>query len=50
MNDEEAIVERIIKDLDRLEMELAMNREAMESIEMTARFLKEELDYHSEGR
>lgn len=50
MNETEAIIEKISRDLDRLEMEITMNQEAIESIEINARLLKEELDYRAEGR
>jgi hypothetical protein len=39
----------IKKDLDAIEMQLAMNNEAIESIEMELRFLEAELDYESKG-
>ena len=35
----------IKKDLDRIEMELVMNAEAIESIEMSLRFLQAEMDH-----
>jgi hypothetical protein len=39
----------IKKDLDAIEMQLAMNNEAIESIEMELRFLEAELDYEFKG-
>lgn len=39
----------IKKDLDAIEMQLAMNSEAIESIEMELRFLQQELDYETRG-
>lgn len=36
---------KIKRDLDRIDIELAMNKEAIESIEMDLRFLLAELDY-----
>ena len=44
MNDIFQELESIKKDLDRLEMGLAMNAEAIETIEMDIRFLEVELD------
>ncbi len=40
---------QIKKDLDAIDMQLAMNNEAIESIEMELRFLQAELDYENEG-
>ena len=40
---------QIKKDLDAIEMQLAMNNEAFESIDMELRFLKTELDFENEG-
>ena len=40
---------KIKKDLDRIELELAMNAEGIESIEMSLRLLETELDYKNEG-
>lgn len=37
----------IKKELDFIELQLAMNSEAIESIEMELRFLEAELDYKS---
>ncbi len=42
------MIDKISKDLDRIEIELNMNMEALESIEIEARLLKAELDYLSE--
>jgi hypothetical protein len=36
----------ISKKLDEIEIEIAMNQEALESIEMNIRFLKTELDFN----
>ena len=49
MNDIQAMIDKISKDLDRIELELNMNQEALESIEISARLLKEELDYLAEN-
>jgi hypothetical protein len=49
MNEIEAIIKKISSDLDRIELELSMNQEALESIEIEARLLKAELDYMAEG-
>jgi hypothetical protein len=49
MNEIEAEIARISKELDRIELELNMNMEALESIEVEARLLKTELDYLAEG-
>lgn len=43
-------LKQIKKDLDAIEMQLAMNNEAIESIDMELRFLQTELDYENEGR
>jgi hypothetical protein len=40
---------QIKKDLDAIDMQLAMNNEAIESIEMELRFLQTELDFQDEG-
>jgi hypothetical protein len=40
---------QIKKDLDSIDMQLAMNNEAIESIEMELRFLQTELDYEARG-
>ena len=49
MNEIKAMIDKISKDLDRIEVELSMNQEALESIEISARLLKEELDYLAEN-
>jgi hypothetical protein len=49
MNEIQLIIDKITKDLDRIELELNMNQEALESIEINARLLKAELDYLAEG-
>lgn len=43
-------LQQIKKDLDSIDMQLAMNNEAIESIEMELRFLQAELDYEAETR
>lgn len=43
-------LKQIKKDLDAIEMQLAMNNEAIESIDMELRFLQTELDFENEGR
>jgi hypothetical protein len=50
MDEIQAMIDKISKDLDRIEIELNMNMEALESIEIDARLLKAELDYLAEGR
>lgn len=40
---------KIKQQLDRIDMELAMNSEAIESIEMELRFLVAEMDYDLRG-
>jgi hypothetical protein len=40
---------QIKKNLDAIDMQLAMNNEAIESIEMELRFLQAELDFENEG-
>ena len=42
-------LQQIKKDLDIIDMQLAMNNEAIESIEMELRFLQTELDYEARG-
>lgn len=42
-------IERINKLLDRVEMEIEMNKEAIESIEISLRLMKAELDYSLEN-
>jgi hypothetical protein len=49
MDEIQLIIDKITKDLDRIELELNMNQEALESIEINARLLKAELDYLAEG-
>lgn len=49
MNEIEAEIDRLNKKLDQLEMELAMNMEALESIEVDIMLFKTELDYLAEG-
>jgi hypothetical protein len=39
----------IKRDLDKIDMELDMNNEAIESIEMELRFLQAEIDYQNRG-
>lgn len=43
-------LKQIKKDLDAIEMQLAMNNEAIESIDMELRFLQTEIDFENEGR
>jgi hypothetical protein len=45
MNEIEQELANISKKLDQIEIELNMNIEALESIEISARLLKAELDY-----
>lgn len=40
---------QIKKDLDAIDIQLAMNNEAIESIEIELRFLQTELDFQDEG-
>jgi CRISPR/Cas system CSM-associated protein Csm2 small subunit len=42
-------IERINRLLDRVEIELEMNKEAIESIEISLRLMKAELDYSLEN-
>ncbi len=42
-------LKEIKRGLDQIDIELAMNAEAIESIEMELRFLQAELDYESRG-
>lgn len=49
MNDIEKLVSDIKRDLDRIDAELMMNAEAIESIEMSLRFLEAEIDYEFWG-
>ena len=46
--DFENSVAEIVKKLDRLDMELAMNAEAIESMELTLLFIKAELEFEEE--
>lgn len=43
-------LKQIKKDLDAIEMQLAMNNEAIESIDIELRFLQTEIDFENEGR
>jgi chaperonin cofactor prefoldin len=45
MDDVWETLSQIKKELDSLEIQLAMNSESIESIEMELRFLQSELDY-----
>jgi hypothetical protein len=49
MNDFERELDKINKNLDRLELEIAMSQEALESIEIRLRLLNTELDFEAEG-
>jgi hypothetical protein len=49
MNDFEQELDKINKNLDRLEFEIAMSQEALESIEIRLRLLNTELDFEAEG-
>jgi hypothetical protein len=49
MNGFEQELEKISKNLDRLEFEIAMSQEALESIEIRLRLLNTELDFEAEG-
>jgi hypothetical protein len=49
MSNIEEELSSIKKDLDRIDLELAMNAEAIESIDMSLRFLQAELDYDLRG-
>jgi ABC-type Zn uptake system ZnuABC Zn-binding protein ZnuA len=49
MNEIEAEIKELSKKLDQLEIELAMNMEALESIEVDIMLFKAELDYLAEG-
>jgi hypothetical protein len=49
MDDFEQELDKINKNLDRLELEIAMSQEALESIEIRLRLLNTELDFESEG-
>jgi hypothetical protein len=48
MNDFEQELDKINKNLDRLEFEIAMSQEALESIEIRLRLLNTELDFEAE--
>jgi hypothetical protein len=48
MNDFEQELNKINKNLDRLELEIAMSQEALESIEIRLRLLNTELDFEAE--
>jgi len=48
MNDFEQELDKINKNLDRLEFEIAMSQEALESIEIRLRLLSTELDFEIE--
>lgn len=47
MNDIWQQLKEIKKDLDAIELQLAMNSEAIEAIEMDLRFLQTELEHES---
>lgn len=49
MNEFEAEITEINKKLDRLELEISMSQEALESIEIRLRLLSTELDFETEG-
>jgi hypothetical protein len=49
MNDFEQELDKINKNLDRLELEIAMSQEALESIEIRLRLLYTELNFEAEG-
>jgi chromosome segregation ATPase len=49
MNDFEQEINKITNNLDRLELEIAMSQEALESIEIRLRLLNAELDFEAEG-
>jgi ABC-type Zn uptake system ZnuABC Zn-binding protein ZnuA len=49
VNEIEAEIKELNKKLDQLEIELAMNMEALESIEVDIMLFKAELDYLAEG-
>jgi hypothetical protein len=48
MKDFEQEIDKINKNLDRLELEIAMSQEALESIEIRLRLLNTELDFEAE--
>jgi hypothetical protein len=47
MNSFEQELDKINKNLDRLELEIAMSQEALESIEIRLRLLNTELDFET---
>ena len=49
MNDFEQDIDKINKNLDRLELEIAMSQEALESIEIRLRLLNTELEFEAQG-
>jgi hypothetical protein len=49
MNEFEAAIAEISKKLDKIELEIAMSQEAVESIEIRLRLLNTELDFEAEG-
>jgi chromosome segregation ATPase len=49
MNDFEQELDKINKNLDRLELEIAMSQEALESIEIRLRLLNTELEFEADG-
>jgi putative hemolysin len=49
VNEFEAEVAELSKKLDRLELEIAMSQEALESIEIRLRLLSTELDFETKG-
>ena len=49
MNEFEAEIIEVSKKLDKLELEIAMSQEALESIEIRLRLLNTELDFEAEG-
>ena len=49
MNDFEQEIDKINKNLDKLELEIAMSQEALESIEIRLRLLSTELDFETKG-
>ena len=49
MNEFEAEVAELSKKLDRLELEIAMSQEALESIEIRLRLFSTELDFETKG-
>ena len=49
MNSFEQELNKISNKLDKLELEIAMSQEAVESMEIRLRLLSAELDFESEG-